>query len=94
MPASGLSFLATATTTASDKAFLYIVNLQTGELITKIPTNKQTANGLSTPYLYDSDGDRIVDAIYAGDLQGNLWKFDKSSGGWGVGNGGAPVHRP
>lgn len=76
---------------ASDKAFLYIVNLQTGELITKIPTNKQTANGLSTPYLYDSDGDRIVDAIYAGDLQGNLWKFDKSSGGWGVGNGGAPL---
>ena len=35
-----------------------------------------TTNGLSTPLLVDSDNDRIVDLVYAGDLKGNLWKFD------------------
>jgi len=33
-------------------------------------------NGLSTPFAADVDGDQKVDYIYAGDLQGNLWKFD------------------
>ena len=33
-------------------------------------------NGLSTPIAVDVDGDRKADYIYAGDLQGNLWKFD------------------
>lgn len=78
----------------SDKAFLYIVRLSDGTLIKKIPTNSATANGLSTPALYDSDNDKIIDAVYAGDLQGNLWKFDltsSSSSGWGLANAGAPL---
>ena len=33
-------------------------------------------NGLSSPIAVDVDGDQKVDYIYAGDLQGNLWKFD------------------
>jgi len=33
-------------------------------------------NGLSTPMPYDSDGNGLVDTAYAGDLKGNLWKFD------------------
>ena len=37
------------------------------------------ANGLSAPLTVDANGDHIVDAIYAGDYQGNLWKFDVSS---------------
>ena len=36
-------------------------------------------NGLSTPRVIDIDGDSIVDRIYAGDLQGNMWTFDVSS---------------
>ena len=32
-------------------------------------------NGLSTPTPVDSDGDGLVDTVYAGDLKGNLWKF-------------------
>ena len=35
-----------------------------------------SANGLSTPIAVDVNFDRKVDYIYAGDLQGNLWKFD------------------
>jgi type IV pilus assembly protein PilY1 len=75
----------------SEKAFLFIVDIATGTQIAKIATNNSTSNGLSTPYLLDTDGDKIVDVIYAGDLQGNLWKFDKSSGNWGLGNGGNPL---
>jgi type IV pilus assembly protein PilY1 len=33
-------------------------------------------NGLSTPTLIDYDRDGFVDFIYAGDLQGNLWRVD------------------
>ncbi|NTV95210.1 MAG: hypothetical protein HGA75_07295 [Thiobacillus sp.] len=79
---------------ASDKAFLYVVRLRDGALLAKIAAGTSTANGLSTPVLYDGDGDKIIDAAYAGDLQGNLWKFDlsgASAASWGVANGGAPL---
>ncbi len=33
-------------------------------------------NGLSAPTLIDYDRDGFVDYIYAGDLQGNLWRID------------------
>jgi type IV pilus assembly protein PilY1 len=78
----------------SDRAYLYIVDLSSGTLIKKIAAGTATSNGLSTPSLYDSNGDKIIDTVYAGDLQGNMWKFDLSSAadtGWGVGNGGVPV---
>jgi type IV pilus assembly protein PilY1 len=64
------------------KAYLYIVNLETGALIKKIDTgagSTGTPNGLSTPSLIDTDGDGEVDTIYAGDMQGKVWKFDVSS---------------
>lgn len=54
-------------------------------------TSTATQNGMSTPSLVDYDGDRLIDAIYAGDLLGNLWKFDVSSGSWGIALGGAPL---
>ncbi len=36
-------------------------------------------NGLSAPRLLDLNSDGKVDVAYAGDLQGNLWKFDLAS---------------
>ena len=33
-------------------------------------------NGLSTPTPVDTDNDGRVDMVYAGDQQGNLWRFD------------------
>lgn len=77
-----------------ERAFLYIVNLSNGDLITKIPTDTSTSNGLSTPVLYDSNADKIIDYVYAGDLQGRLWKFDLSasdSTSWALGNNGSPL---
>ncbi|HFD11935.1 MAG TPA: hypothetical protein ENJ32_05655, partial [Crenotrichaceae bacterium] len=35
-------------------------------------------NGLSTPQPVDDDGDGDVDYIYAGDLYGNVWRFNVS----------------
>ncbi|HSP30566.1 MAG TPA: PilC/PilY family type IV pilus protein, partial [Halomonas sp.] len=78
----------------SDRAYLYLVNLQTGALIKKIPAGVSTSNGLSTPVLYDSDGDKTVDAVYAGDAQGNMWKFDLTGSNvttWAVANSGQPL---
>ncbi|TRW92789.1 pilus assembly protein [Candidatus Methylobacter oryzae] len=63
-------------------AVLYIIDVQTGRLITAIDTKAGSStapNGLSSPIAVDTDDDRIVDVIYAGDLLGNLWKFDVSS---------------
>jgi type IV pilus assembly protein PilY1 len=34
------------------------------------------ANGLAPPFAADVDADGLVDFTYAGDLQGNFWKFD------------------
>jgi type IV pilus assembly protein PilY1 len=39
-----------------------------------------TNNGLSQVFWSSDQSDTIADVIYAGDLQGNLWKFDVSSG--------------
>ncbi len=78
----------------SGEAFLYIVNLNTGALVKKIPTNSTVSNGLSTAVLYDANNDSVIDYAYAGDLQGNLWKFDltaTSSAGWVLSNGGQPL---
>lgn len=40
--------------------------------------DETTPNGIATVSPVDDDGDYVVDFIYAGDLQGNLWKFDVS----------------
>lgn len=78
-------------------AVLFIVDLEDGSTIKKINAANGTAttpNGLSSPIPVDIDNDRIVDAIYAGDMQGNLWKFDVSgngAGSWGVAFSGTPL---
>ena len=43
-------------------------------------------NGLSTPIAVDVDHDGVVDYIYAGDLQGNLWKFDVNCSNYSKGS--------
>ena len=74
----------------SGSALIYIVDLETGALLQKIDTQMNalaTPNGMSTPTTVDLDGDYLADAVYAGDLEGNMWKFDISSANpaqWGV----------
>lgn len=64
---------------ATGRAALFIVDLETGDLIRKLSTNTgsvATPNGLATPTVIDYNGDYVADFIYAGDLLGNIWKFD------------------
>lgn len=58
-------------------AVLYIINLETGAAKT-IDTGIGSDNGLATPGVVDDNGDGYIDYIYAGDLKGNVWKFDVS----------------
>jgi type IV pilus assembly protein PilY1 len=52
-------------------------------------------NGLSAPRVVDLNGDGTADVVYAGDLRGNLWKFDLTStepSEWKVAFDGAPLY--
>lgn len=74
---------------ASQTARLFIVDIETGQLITVIDTERggsasatpsspsyDAPNGMATPIVVDIEGDHIADYVYAGDLHGNLWKFN------------------
>jgi type IV pilus assembly protein PilY1 len=79
----------------NEHAVLYVLNPITGQVIRKIDTGVGNCNGLSTPVAIDVDLDLKVDYVYAGDLKGNMWKFDltaDSSGSWDVAykDGGTP----
>lgn len=66
------------------RASLFIVYLD-GSGYVKIPVpagSVNNPNGLSTPSAVDLDGDFETDIIYAGDLYGNLWRFDVSGNNW------------
>jgi hypothetical protein len=56
-------------------AVLHILNTD-GTLLKKIDTGAAGVNGLSSPSVVDVDYDLKADYVYAGDLKGNLWKFD------------------
>lgn len=63
----------------NDKAVLVVMNLSDGTVIKEIPTDNTTNNGLFAPLgVYAADGKTLV-YVYAGDMQGNLWKFDLRS---------------
>jgi len=72
------------------RAVLYVVDAQDGTLTAKISTgvgSTSDPNGLSGTIAVDSNQDGVADIVYAGDLRGNLWKFDLSStspGAWGI----------
>lgn len=77
-------------------ATLFVLDLKTGAIIREIDTGVGGDNGLSNPTPVDVDADRITDFVYAGDLRGNMWKFDLTSSNpasWGVAfsSGGVPA---
>jgi type IV pilus assembly protein PilY1 len=54
-------------------------------------------NGIAYPSAADLDGDHIADYVYAGDLQGNVWRFDVTStnpSNWAVTSGGPVFTTP
>ncbi len=66
---------------ASHRAMLFIVRLSDGQLLARIDTGSGTAaapNGLAAPTAALSMTDLSADTIYAGDLSGQLWRFEVS----------------
>jgi type IV pilus assembly protein PilY1 len=66
----------------SGGAYLYIVDLATGVHLRRAlaeDASGDESNGLSTPVLYDSDNNGLIDTAFAGDLLGSVWKFDLKS---------------
>ena len=64
---------------AARRTSLLVIDLETGELIKEIPSPAPTAGvsyGLSTATVYDFGSDQIDDVAVAGDLAGNLYRFD------------------
>jgi type IV pilus assembly protein PilY1 len=69
------------TAVGDGKAYLMVINATTGALIRSIVADNalgspSNPNGLSAPRLVDSDLDGKADLAFAGDLAGNLWRFD------------------
>lgn len=87
----------------SGKAILYVLFVKGGldgawtlgtDYIRLVADDAGTGNGLSTPMPFDSDGNGLADVVYAGDLKGNMWKFDVSAAtpsAWQVALGGLPL---
>lgn len=59
---------------------LFVLDAQTGAVITELKTpDGVMSHGLTTPVLGDYDNDQVDDVAFAGDLAGNLWRFDLSA---------------
>jgi len=71
------------------EAMLIAVNIETGAEVNvwKTPQSANSTsppNGLATVVPIDTNGDFTADYAYAGDLLGNLWRFDLSANGDGT----------
>lgn len=79
--ANGAVIVGNGYNSTSGKAVLYIYLLNNKGQVTsvkKLDTLAGSDNGLATPAAFDADGNGTIDYIYAGDLKGNVWKFDVS----------------
>ncbi|SFM21043.1 pilus assembly protein [Halopseudomonas yangmingensis] len=60
------------------KAVLYVIDVATGTRLSRLEVDNGSSgdNGLSSVRGADNNSDGIVDYAYAGDLKGNVWRFD------------------
>ncbi len=75
----------TTSDSVSGNGIIYLVDIKTGSLIRKFdtktgmaqdPTESGRPNGIATPSAVDINKDGTTDAVYAGDLFGNVWSID------------------
>jgi type IV pilus assembly protein PilY1 len=78
---------------ANGSANLYLIGIGTGSLLADLQVDPGPGNGLSSAAPVDLDGDYNVDFIYAGDLKGNVWRFEPTVEGtsWEASFGGLPL---
>jgi type IV pilus assembly protein PilY1 len=81
------------------KAVLYIFIINSNgtlDSVKKIDTGAASDNGLSGPAFVDTNLDGTADFVYAGDLKGNVWKFDISNASpsaWSVAYSNTPLFK-
>jgi type IV pilus assembly protein PilY1 len=85
----------------SGDAGIYIMSIDSAsgdQTFYYLSTNTAGGNGIAYATPADMDGDHITDYVYAGDLLGNVWRFDLTSNNpayWGVTNaGGVSINAP
>lgn len=91
---------------STGEAALYIIDAETGFLIRKIAIpgigSTSAPNGLGSPVGVDTNRDGKIDRVYAGDLYGNLWRFnlygsngvsDTSYTAWTIAFNGKPLFK-
>jgi len=61
---------------ANGKSVLFILDPENGNILRKFVLGSGPDNGLATPSVTDVSGNGKADYVYAGDLDGNLWKID------------------
>ena len=65
---------------AAASTSLFILDLETGAVVREFRTPASIRSyGLSRPGAYDADENLTTDVLMAGDLAGNLWRFDVSA---------------
>ena len=69
-------FVMTIDSSTGTTSFRY---LDTGWGAAQDPTHSNTKNGIAFVTSADLDSDHITDYIYAGDVLGNIWRFDLTS---------------
>ncbi|MPM42966.1 Type IV pilus biogenesis factor PilY1 [bioreactor metagenome] len=76
---------------SAGNASMFVLDVSNGQVIRKfdlpggmstaeVTASKPLGNGLSRVAAIDNDSDGKVDLAYAGDLAGNVWRFDLTSG--------------
>ena len=90
--------------TGNGHATLLVINLADGSVIREIDTTNAgdtsgvygsagAPSGLSSPTVVDINADGVVDYVFAGDIDGRLWKFDLTSDQPGQLDQDAGLHR-
>nr|WP_324256831.1 PilC/PilY family type IV pilus protein [Cellvibrio fontiphilus] len=100
------AILSNGTESVNGTAKLIAIDVQTPTSVNAIATSTQTGNGLSGAALLP-DAEGVSTYAYAGDIKGNMWRFDLTStdiddwvlynynnGGNGGGNGGGTNPKP
>jgi type IV pilus assembly protein PilY1 len=77
--------------TGSGASVLFVIDIATGSVLRKFNVTTEggdaASTGLAAPVLTDLDADSVAEFAYAGDLNGNIWRFDltnASPGSWTV----------
>jgi type IV pilus assembly protein PilY1 len=85
-------------TNSNAAVFVATINSSTGAWsVYELQTNGQLPNGINYVSSADLDGDNVTDYLYAGDLFGNVWRFDVTSSNpatWGASKFGGSSAQP